>query len=117
MRKSRDRTEAALEASVSGGGLHSLHERPAALGARLDAAEVEQAAEVDVPVPLPSSVSAAVRGRRPQCLGRPVHGDLHVGRVELGEHRVPLAVRHGDVARQFQDAVALDRVAGEYIVT
>ena len=53
--------------------------------------------------------SLAARGaRRPQRLCGPVHRDFHVGRVELGEHGVPLAVRHGDLARQLQDAVALD---------
>ena len=46
--------EAALEPGVvrvggGGGGLDALHERPAALRARLDAAEVEESAQVDVP--------------------------------------------------------------------
>ena len=44
--------EAALQPGVvrgGGGGLDALHERPAALRARLDAAEVEEAAQVDVP--------------------------------------------------------------------
>ena len=44
--------EAALEPGVvraGGGGLDALHERPAALRARLDAAEVEESTQVDVP--------------------------------------------------------------------
>jgi hypothetical protein len=54
------------------------------------------------------SVMPVFARRGSDRLGGPVDRDLHVGRVELGENRVPVAVRNGDFADQFQDAVSLN---------